>query len=176
MWRNPKYLDQHQPPQPPAEQGERLAVFPRGTGQELRVALAEYQGRPFLSLRVWAQDPNSGDWWPVKGKGCSVRIAEAAGLAEILSTVVDRARSRQEPRHGEHDARDGKATAPAGQRVSGDRRASGGPPSQATPSRTEDGRPQFVDRRRSPDRPDWREQTPPPRPEAGADEFDELHN
>jgi hypothetical protein len=89
MWRNPNHpRPDDEQPSAPVETGRRLATFPRGQDQELRVALAEYQGRPYVSLRVWALDSRSGQWWPVKGKGCSVRIAEAGDLAEVLSRVA----------------------------------------------------------------------------------------
>ena len=76
MWTAPGY--QPDRPTPPQENGRRLATFPRGEGAEMRVNLAEYQGRPFVSLRLWERD-GAGAWWPVKGKGCSVRLNEEAG-------------------------------------------------------------------------------------------------
>lgn len=85
MWVKPGHTPDR--PKPPAESGERLAVFPRGEGSELRVTLAEFNGNPFISLRVWEQN-QAGDWWPVKGKGCSVRLSEAGGLAEALARVA----------------------------------------------------------------------------------------
>jgi hypothetical protein len=79
MWRNPKYPA----PAGPAENGARLATFPRGQGDELRVNLDEYQGRAYISIRVW----NGG--YPVRGKGCSVRVSEARGVAEALLAALD---------------------------------------------------------------------------------------
>jgi hypothetical protein len=86
MWRNPNHPA---PPAqaPPQENGRRLATFPRGAGVEMRVNLAEYQGKPFISLRLWERN-QSGEWWPVKGKGCSIRICEAGDLAEALNAVA----------------------------------------------------------------------------------------
>jgi hypothetical protein len=85
MWTRPGYNppDRQSPPQ---EQGERLATFPRGPDAELRCTLAEYQGNPYIALRVWERDTR-GAWFPVRGKGCSVRIAEASELAEVLARV-----------------------------------------------------------------------------------------
>jgi hypothetical protein len=88
MWRNPKFRDQVVQPQAPAESGRRLATFPRGDGVEMRVNLAEYQGRPYVALRLWERD-QGGTWWPCKGKGCSIRISEASGLAEALKSVAE---------------------------------------------------------------------------------------
>lgn len=87
MWVDPKYRDQVQAPTAPQERGERLATFKRGDGQELRVTLAEYEGHPFISLRLWERD-QAGTWWPIRGKGCSVRMSEAAELAEALVAVA----------------------------------------------------------------------------------------
>ncbi len=63
MWRHPRYrgLTGREPPArddaqakcPPTEQGERLATFPRRPDAELRVCLAAYEGKPYVSLRVW---------------------------------------------------------------------------------------------------------------------------
>lgn len=88
MWINPKYRDQVEQPKPPAENGRRLATFVRGNGVELRVNFSTYQDKPFLSLRVWERDQQSGEWWPCKGKGCSIRISEAGELAEALAGVA----------------------------------------------------------------------------------------
>src|SRR4051812_29226405 len=74
VWTKPGYEPDR--PTPPAENGQRLISFPRGEGIELRVNLSEYQGRPYVSLRVWSRD-QGGNWWPEKGKGCSVRLTEA---------------------------------------------------------------------------------------------------
>jgi hypothetical protein len=93
VWRNPKHYppaerpQAEQRPEPPVDRGERLATFARGDGVEMRVSRAEYQGRPFVSLRVWERD-QAGAWWPVKGKGCSVRMNEVGELAEALQRVA----------------------------------------------------------------------------------------
>jgi hypothetical protein len=68
---------------PPTDDGELLAELPRGLDEVLRVTLREYEGRPFVSLRVWALG-QSGGYWPVKGKGCTVRIREAEAVAGAL--------------------------------------------------------------------------------------------
>jgi hypothetical protein len=92
---NPRYYERFgRPapgaPQPPFETGQRLATFPRGlqAEEELRVALCHYKGFPFVTLRVWEQD-DQGQWWPVRGKGLSVRARECAGIAEALASVSE---------------------------------------------------------------------------------------
>jgi hypothetical protein len=88
VWVNPKYADQVSRPRPPAETGRRLAAMPRGEGAEMRVVLDRYQDRPYVSLRLWERD-RDGEWWPVKGKGCSVRTGEVAELIAALRQVED---------------------------------------------------------------------------------------
>lgn len=85
MWRNPKYYppgrdDRSAAPEP---SGESLATFPRGRGAELRVNLCEFEGRPYVSLRVWENG------WPVAGKGCSIRIGEIEGMLAALREAED---------------------------------------------------------------------------------------
>src|SRR5690349_2331793 len=73
------------PAAPPEPTGELLATFPRmrdGVEQELRVYLDEYRGHPYLSIRVW--ELGRGGYWPLAGKGVSIRLAEAQGVAEAL--------------------------------------------------------------------------------------------
>ena len=87
MWINPNHPDPPRQAPPPQETGDRLATFERHGGEELRVTLAEFNGHPFVSLRVWAPGPD-GQLWPVRGKGVSVKLREVAGLAEALAAVA----------------------------------------------------------------------------------------
>jgi hypothetical protein len=83
----------------PAPSGELLAAFPRkgprGLELELRVILDAFEGHPYLALRLWQRD-RAGAWWPLKGRGRSIRSAEAQGVAEALLE----ARDRVDPRTG----------------------------------------------------------------------------
>jgi hypothetical protein len=102
MWRNPKFAEQGtQTTEAPAERGRRLATFDRSTPkaeEEFRVSLDEYDGHPYVSLRVWSL--MDGQWWPVKGRGCSVRIAECADLAAALKRAEQLAHEAEEtPRY-----------------------------------------------------------------------------
>ena len=89
MWTNPRYREltgREARPAPPVPTGKLLARFPRhGTGglAELRVVLDSFEGHEFIGLRVWQRD-NDGSWWPMRGKGVSVRLSEAEGVAEAL--------------------------------------------------------------------------------------------
>jgi hypothetical protein len=96
MWRNPN-LPQPERPQPPQESGERLACFPRGQDQEQRVTLDEYQGHRYVRLQVWQLDRSNQTWWPVKGKGASIRLGEVAELAEVLASLAFRLDGEDSP-------------------------------------------------------------------------------
>ncbi len=75
-------------PEPVAPRGTKLVAIPRGTHEELRVSLDEYEGHPFVSLRVWAR-ATDGPWLPVAGKGCSVRLRELAEVADALREAIN---------------------------------------------------------------------------------------
>lgn len=69
--------------------GEVLARAPRPDGTELRVSLHHYQGKPFLRIAPWQR--GEGDtWWPVKGKGCTVKVRELGAVALALAAAMDR--------------------------------------------------------------------------------------
>jgi hypothetical protein len=65
------------PSRPPPENGVRLFTAQRQgfrdqPDSELRLNLCEYEGRPYLSLRLWSRGAG-GEFWPTN-KGCSPRI------------------------------------------------------------------------------------------------------
>lgn len=72
----------------PTDRGERLGTFERGDSEELRVCWDEFKGHPYLSLRVWTRGTD-GQWWPDKGRGCSVRVRELEGSAAVLARAVE---------------------------------------------------------------------------------------
>jgi hypothetical protein len=94
------------PQQPPLERGRRLAAFRRGRHgeEELRVTLDEYEGHPYVAIRLWVEG-DDGVWYPSR-KGTSVRLAEAGELSDVLAAVAKEyggARGpdrRQDPRPG----------------------------------------------------------------------------
>jgi Transcriptional Coactivator p15 (PC4) len=90
MWKNPKYASEAEPAPstPPAERGQRLATIPRGRTEELRIALDEFEGRPYVALRLWAQGSDGG-FWPVRGKGLSVRVKELDDVIAALGQARD---------------------------------------------------------------------------------------
>ena len=73
--------------QPPEQTGTTLGAFKRNDNEELRASWSEYEGHPFLNLRVWSRD-HQGQWWPVKGKGLNIKVRELRFLAEMLSKAA----------------------------------------------------------------------------------------
>jgi hypothetical protein len=57
-----------------------------GTVSELRLTAEEYNGHPYLALRIW-QPTEGGEWRPTR-KGVSIRISECARLAEALDRAA----------------------------------------------------------------------------------------
>lgn len=134
-------------PGPPAENCRRLGTFPRAEGSELRVCQAEYQGRGYVSLRVWERDRN-GQWWPIKGKGCSIRLGEIAGLIEVLGRVED-PEAPQDLRGGRDtdQARRSPDASPLPRSSPADRSTSAArPEAQPACPDVDDGRPTYVPR------------------------------
>jgi hypothetical protein len=68
--------------------GDFLARLPRDEGEELRLTVESYKGKPYLSLWVWRRGP-TGSWAPVNGwaKGVTIRLREIPGIAKALRTV-----------------------------------------------------------------------------------------
>jgi hypothetical protein len=82
-----QHLPQRRSGAPPEERGRRLATLPRGKGEEIRITWDSYEGRPYLSLRVWNQDDNGG-WWPTK-VGFTVRLRELPEVAAAIAAALD---------------------------------------------------------------------------------------
>jgi Transcriptional Coactivator p15 (PC4) len=85
VWRSQNQAPESQAP--PRNNGELLATIPRGQGEEMRVSIDQFEGRPYVSLRVWAIGQD-GNWWPTK-KGCSVRTRELSEVAQALMRASD---------------------------------------------------------------------------------------
>lgn len=139
MWVSPRHPDYArltgtQPTAaPPEPSGEVLAAFRRtiatGPTQELRVSLDEFENHPYISIRVW-QKGEGGAWWPVKGKGVSVRLSEATGVAEALLHATELA-----PPPRERKPAGGKARTPQKGKLSRQQRTSD-PPGPVPPARS----------------------------------------
>lgn len=73
--------------------------MPGGPKEEFRIALDEYEGKLYLSLRVWERSPN-GQWWPVRGKGVTVRVkelVEAIPARQQAASILSEDRGQDEP-------------------------------------------------------------------------------
>ena len=164
MYISPNHPDPPRRPEPPPDDGRRLGAVSRGDGRdELRVTLKTFAGRPFVSLRVWSRD-DDGAWWPVKGKGVSVRLGEIAGVIDALRRADAAAgeldRRRQPPRPAPRESRQGVAGPGGGDRAGGSAGTRGG--AAGGPGR-------------QPDRAGWREvRLPEPGGSAGFSELDEF--
>jgi hypothetical protein len=92
---------------PPQENGPRLATMARSETEEIRVNWSTYEGKPFLSLRLWVKDGNN-QWWPDRARGMSIRVRELADLADAISEAIDlaeehlRSRGHGQPYRGPH--------------------------------------------------------------------------
>ena len=73
---------------PPEDTGRRLATCPRGKDEELRISLCEYEGNPYLNMRIWKCDRFQRGWWPDK-RGIAIRVRELPDLAEALAAALD---------------------------------------------------------------------------------------
>lgn len=71
----------------PVDNGKRLATIRRGEGEELRVSLDEYEGRPFLSIRVWRNG------YPDPKRGVTIRIRELADFADGVAAALEEAKA-----------------------------------------------------------------------------------
>ena len=60
---------------PPAESGRRIGTIERSADEQIRVNWSEFEGKPFVSLRLWKRGDDGG-WWPDGKRGMSVRIRE----------------------------------------------------------------------------------------------------
>lgn len=109
MWTNPRYreltgrapAEARAAPPAPEPSGETLATFsrkgPAGVEQQLRVVLDEYRGHRYIAVRLW-QAGQDGAFWPLKGKGVSIRLGEAEGVAAALVKALGQGHVEQPPR------------------------------------------------------------------------------
>ncbi len=79
--------EQRRPARAAPDPGEVLAALPRADGTELRVSVHVYEGHPFVRVAPWQR--GDGAWWPVKGKGASVRPRELAHVVVALARALE---------------------------------------------------------------------------------------
>lgn len=73
------------------DQGEVLARMSRPDGTELRVSSHVYEGKPYLRISPW-QRGEGDSWWPVKGRGCTVKVREIGDVILGLDAAMERAK------------------------------------------------------------------------------------
>ena len=83
-----------QQPRAAPDAGRIIARLARTDGTELRVSLHRYEGKPFVRVAPWQS--SAPDAWPVKGKGCTVKVRELAAVAAALLDAADAARNDDE--------------------------------------------------------------------------------
>ncbi len=69
--------------------GTVLASLARPDGTQLRVSAHRYEGKPYVRIAPWSSRDGGATWWPVKGKGTSVKVRELAAVAKALLDALD---------------------------------------------------------------------------------------
>jgi hypothetical protein len=86
MWVSPTHPNPPKQASQPPNPGQVLAGIPRNEGHdELRVTLDTYNGRPFISVRLWERD-RSGGWWPTRK---CVSVLERMLVERLMVCWVD---------------------------------------------------------------------------------------
>jgi hypothetical protein len=89
-----------QKPQKQFTEGRRLATMPRGQDKELRLTWDEFEGKAYLSLRVWVRKESgenaSLETWIATKQGVSIRLQELPALIGSLVDLTDTVREYME--------------------------------------------------------------------------------
>lgn len=64
-----------------------MATCVRSGHEELRLTLQEYEGHPFLNVRLWTLDPRGG-WHPDKARGIALRVRELHAMRDGLDAAL----------------------------------------------------------------------------------------
>ncbi len=91
---------------PPTENGPRIGTIERSADEQIRVNWSEFEGKPFVALRLWKRGDDGG-WWPDGKRGISIRIRELPDLAAAIAEARDNAEANQK------QWREGQANRPA---------------------------------------------------------------
>ena len=71
---------------PPPMKGILLGTLDHKDGQ-IRIVWDEYEGRPYLSIRLWTTDDGKA-FWPSKN-GFTVKLKDIPTLADAISQALD---------------------------------------------------------------------------------------
>jgi Transcriptional Coactivator p15 (PC4) len=107
VWRKPGYEGGQATPQV-EQRGQLITAIPRGKpdrdtgqhGEEFRVTLDEFQGHPYIALRLFVRGNDGETMFPSK-KGVSVRLGEAERVA---AAILEALRLSEEPGGGQAPA------------------------------------------------------------------------
>lgn len=95
-------LRQQMPPRrsatPPQENGRRIGTIERADGEEIRINWCEYEGKPYVSIRLWQRN-DQGQWFPDSRRGMSWRIRELPDIAAAVAELLDLAEDLQRAYH-----------------------------------------------------------------------------
>lgn len=72
---------------PPLDDGEKLATLSRGPGLELRIRAKAFKGHRYIDVREWSQKAPDQDWWPVKGRGVTIKRRELEAVIAALAAA-----------------------------------------------------------------------------------------
>src|SRR3954447_1093621 len=105
-------LPRRQLPEPPKENGQRVATLERSEFEQVRISWSEFEGKKFVSVRMWVKD-RDGQWWPDK-RGIALRVRELPALADAVVELLDLAAalSRERPAPPMPGGRPAPATLP----------------------------------------------------------------
>jgi hypothetical protein len=69
------------------DDGVKLGTISRGPDIELRIRAKEFKGHSYLDIREWSRKAADQDWWPVKGRGVTIKQRELADVIAALEAA-----------------------------------------------------------------------------------------
>jgi hypothetical protein len=79
---------------PPQENGKRIGNIDRSADEQIRINWSEYEGKPYVSIRMWRRG-DDGQHWPDGKRGISIRVRELPNLAEAIAEALELAEAEQ---------------------------------------------------------------------------------
>ena len=76
---------------PPVDSGTRIGTIRRSATEEIRVSWNEYEGKPFINIRLWREADDGSGFWPDSRRGISIRIRELAQLGVAIADCLEQA-------------------------------------------------------------------------------------
>lgn len=104
-------LPQERSGSPPEMKGQLLGTLSHKEGA-VRIVWDEYEGHPYLSIRLWTAD-NSGQLWPSKN-GFTVKLRDLPTLGEAIGKALDLALKETGGRESQREDRYARSREGAG--------------------------------------------------------------